>query len=77
MSNGYNKWVIPRRDLLVRDPRTKTPLPIIGCYKPWTGPEGRYWRRRLICGDISLGEAPLAIPKVEKVEKEKKSKRRK
>jgi len=76
MSDGYYKWVIPKGNTLIRDPRTKTPLPEIGMFKPWTGPEGRYWRRRVNCGDVILGEAP-AKPKVEKVEVEKKKVRRK
>jgi len=73
----YSKWIVPRKGLLVRDPRTKTPLPEQGMYKPWTGPEGRYWRRRLICGDVTLGEAPVAKPEIETVKETKNSKRRK
>lgn len=73
----YYKWVVPKQGVLVRDPRTKTPIPVQGMLKPWTGPEGRYWRRRLNCGDITLGEAPVAKPEIENVEIEEKSKRRK
>lgn len=43
----YQKWVVPQKGLLVRFPRTKTPLPVNGAWVPWTGPEGRYWRRRV------------------------------
>jgi hypothetical protein len=75
MLADYNKWVIPKEGLVVRDPRTYAPLPEIGMLKPWTGPEGRYWRRRVKFGDVVLGEAP-AKPKIEKVEKEKKVRRK-
>ena len=55
---GYDKWVIPAEGLVVRDPRTKAVLPPIGMYKPWTGPEGRYWRRREKDGSIIIGTPP-------------------
>lgn len=63
----YDRWAIPKKGLVVRDPRTKAVLPPEGMLKPWTGPEGRYWRRREKCGDITLGEPPKV--KIEKVVK--------
>jgi len=45
------KFLKPREGLIVRDPVTMTPLSKDGQWKAWTGPEGRYWRRRVNCGD--------------------------
>ena len=50
------KFLIPKEGLIIRDPRTKSPLAKEGELKPWIGPEGRYWRRRVSCGDVSLKE---------------------
>jgi hypothetical protein len=48
------RYAKPREGLLVRFPRTHTPLPTNGAVVPWIGPDGRFWRRRLRCGDIEL-----------------------
>lgn len=63
-------------DLILRDPRSMNILPAEGAMKPWIGPEGRYWRRRVADGScVIVGEAPVApevkqAPKViEKTEK--------
>ena len=56
------KFLIPREGLVIRDPRTKTPLGKEGELKPWIGPEGRYWRRRVSCGDVFLKEFPIEKP---------------
>lgn len=51
------KWLIPKKKI-VRDPRTKQALDAKGEWKPWIGPEGRYWRRRVKCGDADIGTPP-------------------
>lgn len=66
----FQKWLIPRPGLIVRDPRTKAPLPPQGMFKDWTGPEGRYWRRRVKVGDVTIGEPP-STKKAEETVKEK------
>lgn len=38
--------------MIVRDPISKAVLPETGDWKPLVGPEGRYWRRRINCGDV-------------------------
>lgn len=53
------KFLIPQKGLLVRDPRSKNILPEEGAIKPWIGPEGRYWRRQVAVGSCKmLDEAP-------------------
>ena len=47
--------------LIVRDPITKAALSEAGAMKPWIGPAGRYWRRRLACGDVVAGPTPVVI----------------
>lgn len=54
----HHKWLVPGEGSLVRDPRSKQFLPAEGYFKPWIGPEGRYWRRRLACGDVTEGTPP-------------------
>ena len=46
MSNE-TKFLVPKAGLLIRDPVSKNILPAEGAVKPWIGPEGRYWRRRV------------------------------
>ena len=48
------KYLIPREGLIVRDEFTREPLSPIGALKPW----GRYWRRRVKCGDCTIGRPP-------------------
>jgi len=50
------KFVKPREGLLVRDPISKTPIPETGTNVDWSGHAGRYWRRRVKCGDVSIVE---------------------
>jgi len=53
------KFIIPLKGLIVRDPRSKNILPECGAIKPWIGPEGRYWRRQVAVGSCKmLEEAP-------------------
>ena len=72
-ADEHQRFVRPGSEgLLVRDPLTKAPLSAAGAMKPWVGPEGRYWRRRLACGDVVLGEAASAPAVNEIVEKKEK-----
>jgi len=48
------KFVVPREGLLVRDPQSFNPLPVKGAYIDWDGKAGRFWRRRVRCGDVSF-----------------------
>lgn len=64
------QFLVPREGLIVRDPVTKNPLAEAGEYKPWIGPEGRYWRRREICGEVVVGSPPV----IEEVQYYKKGK---
>lgn len=50
------KYLIPKKDLIVRDPISFTPLPENGLLVDWNGNAGRFWRRRVKCGDASIGE---------------------
>ncbi len=52
------QWLIPLEGLLVRDPITKSILPKEGGYCTWIGPQGRYWRRRVIDGSVIIGTPP-------------------
>lgn len=57
MAADFFKKVKPRKGLIVRFPRTYSILPEKGGNVPWTGPEGRYWRRRVNCRDVSISES--------------------
>ena len=48
------RYVFPKKGMLVRDPRSKKPLPEKGTIVPWIGPVGRYWRRRFNEGSIGI-----------------------
>jgi len=73
MNKATERWLIPKKGLLVRDPRSRSPLSEKGQLKPWVGPDGRYWRRRVKVGDAYIGNPPNEI-KTEIVEKEKRRK---
>ncbi len=49
------KYLVPLSGLRVLDPIDKQPLPGKGMIKPWTGVEGRYWRRRFKDGSVKEG----------------------
>jgi hypothetical protein len=49
-------FVVPREGLIVRSPSSKQPLPAEGATVSLSGPEGTYWRRRISCGDVSVGK---------------------
>lgn len=57
--DGSQKFLIPRTGLIVRDPLSKTPLADKGEWKTIIGPAGRYWRRRIDCGDVTEGQSPI------------------
>ena len=50
------KFLKPKEGLIVRDPKTMTPLSSQGMMKTFIGWEGRYWRRRVSCGDCEIIE---------------------
>jgi len=54
------KWLVPKKDLLVRDPLSFTQLPKVGLLVAWNS----FWRRRVKQGDVSIGEAPELVEKV-------------
>ena len=60
------KYLIPKEGLLVRDPQSFNPLPVGGLYVDWSGKAGRYWRKRVKCGDASIVQGE----KLEKLIKE-------
>jgi hypothetical protein len=60
------KFLIPKEGLLIRDPGNFNPLPETGELKPWIGKEGRYWRRRVNDGTVTIG-----VPKKIKTGKKK------
>ena len=65
--SAEEKYLIPKEGLIVRDPRSKTPLDANGEMKPWIGSEGRYWRRRQMDGDITvLDEKPVVEAKYDR-----------
>ena len=45
-------FVKPNNGLLVRDPKTKTPVPTDGMLVELNGANGTYWRRRINDGDL-------------------------
>ena len=51
---GETAFLVPGENLLVRDPVSKTPLAAKGEVKPLIGPEGRYWRRRIRDGSVTI-----------------------
>lgn len=55
------RFIKPRPGLLLRDPHTYSPIPETGAVVPWVGPHGRYWRRRVNCGDCFIATPPKEI----------------
>jgi hypothetical protein len=56
MKKKATVFIKPRKGLIVRDPVSFTPLSEKGEIKPLIGKEGRYWRKRLNCGDAVIVE---------------------
>jgi len=51
---NVQKFLIPLPGMIVRHPRLMTPLPPAGALCEWTGPDGRYWRRRVKDGSCVI-----------------------
>ena len=65
------KFIKPKKGLLVRDPHTFSPIPETGATVAWVGPHGRYWRRRVNCGDCFIATPPKQdVKKIKKNEKQ-------
>ena len=60
------KILIPKEGLIVRDPGNFNPLAEAGEEKPWIGKEGRYWRRRVKDGTVSILEIKTIKRKLKK-----------
>jgi hypothetical protein len=58
------KFLIPKKGLIVRHPKTMNIMPSEGMLCDWTGPNGRYWRRRVNCGDCIIKEETVVKRKV-------------
>jgi hypothetical protein len=54
-----NKFLMPAKGMMVRDPHTKAIMPAEGMVVPWIGPIGRYYRRRVNCGDCLIVEKQI------------------
>ena len=68
------KIVKPKHEgVIVRDPITMAPMAKEGREVPWNGPEGTFWRRRLMDGTIEIVKPPEA--KEEEPKKEEPRKR--
>ena len=68
------EFLIPKKGLLVRDPKTMKFLPASGAMKMTIGPLGRYWRRRLKDGSVIVGKPIVKkmpdVPKARRINKE-------
>lgn len=64
-----NKWLIPLAGQIIRHPITKQPLPADGAECEWTGPIGRFWRRRVKDGSCIIRETLTSPTAVESIEK--------
>ena len=53
------KYLVPKEDLLVRDPVSFNPLPSEGGWVDWNGSSGRYWRRRVRDKDAFMSKPPV------------------
>jgi len=66
-------FLIPNKGLMVRDPKTKSPLSQNGEVKSMLGFEGRYWRRRIRDGAVIIGN--LAKPSKIRIRERQKGKK--
>ncbi len=67
-----HKFIIPKDGVNIRDPLSKEIIPKEGLYVPWTGPHGRFWRRRENDGSITVYDEKPIIEKKEEVKHDKK-----
>ena len=65
------EYLIPKKGLVVRTPGTYVALPESGSEINMTGKDGRYWRRRIKDGSVTVGKKPSA-PNPKPIIKEKK-----
>ena len=49
-----SQFLKPREGIIVRDPATFEPLSEVGEWKTTEGASGKYWRRRLLSGDVIM-----------------------
>jgi len=61
---GDTAFLVPLKGLLIRDPMSYEPLPAKGMLKPMRGKEGRYWRRRIRDGSVSVGKPAKSAKRV-------------
>jgi hypothetical protein len=47
-------FVVPKEGVLIRHPKTKVILPAEGFFVVLQGKEGKYWQRRINCGDVVI-----------------------
>ena len=52
-------FLVPLKDLIVRDPITKSIMPEKGLVKPLVGKEGRYWKRRIRDGSVKISNVKI------------------
>lgn len=64
-------FLIPNEGLMVRDPKTKTPLSQKGETKPMGGSEGRYWRRRIRDGAVKIGKFKKKVKTIKHIKQKK------
>jgi len=73
MKDNMQKYLIPKEGLIVRDPKSFTPLPEDGLLVDWNGNAGRYWRKRVKQGDcIELKEKEIKLPETISFKRKKK-----
>jgi len=65
-------FLIPNKGAIVRDPKTKEPLPIEGKMLSLLGSEGRYWRRRIRDKSVKIGAPSIVQKKVHRKFRDKK-----
>lgn len=59
-------FLVPKGDILVRDPISKDILQTTGEVKPLIGPEGRYWKRRIRDGSVIVSSTVTTKSRVNK-----------
>lgn len=61
MENKTHEYLIPGKDLIIRDPNTLAIIPPEGMLLPIVGREGRHWKRRINDGTMTIGK-PVQPP---------------
>ena len=62
------KFFVPAKGTTVRHPNTFNIVPEQGELVDWNGANGRYWRRRVRCGDGSIQATGTTQPKKKRKE---------